>query len=61
MTKQIVKPLENDPLRRFYSSLLMQNTKSKMVINWCKKHGIYEEEMSKQLCKSVKQLSIKET
>jgi hypothetical protein len=33
-------PDENDPLRRFYSSLLAQNTKSEIARRWCVQHGL---------------------
>ena len=33
-------PEENDPLRKFYTSLLKQKPNSEMAIKWCTEHGL---------------------
>ena len=33
-------PEENDPLRKFYASLLKQKPTSEMAIKWCTEHGL---------------------
>jgi len=33
-------PVEADPLRKFYTSLLSQNNKSEMAIKWCTERGL---------------------
>lgn len=34
-------PILNDPLRRFYTSLLRQKPHSQIAINWCIQHGLF--------------------
>lgn len=37
-------PPEGDPLRKFYTSLLLQNKNSQMALKWCLEHGLLSDE-----------------
>lgn len=36
-------PDKEDPLRKFYTSLLKQKPNSKMAMKWCLKYGLFSE------------------
>lgn len=36
-------PPENDPLRKFYTSLLYQKPDSEMALKWCIEHGLAQD------------------
>lgn len=50
-------PSENDPLRKFYTSLLEQNHKSEMAIKWCIEHGLYPNQ-SDNICYKFSKIKI---
>lgn len=52
-----VTPPENDPLRKFYTSLLQQNLKSEMASKWCIEHGLYPNQ-SDNICYKFSQIKI---
>eukprot|EP00210_Caulerpa_lentillifera_P003063 g2925.t1 len=45
-------PPETDPLRRFYTSLLEENSDSKMARKWCIQHGLLKKDEAEQWCLS---------
>ncbi len=54
-------PPETDSLRKFYTSLLTQNSKSEMAIKWCTEHGLMpkqEENTTYSIANSISKLKI---
>lgn len=52
-----VTPPENDPLRKFYTSLLKQNPHSEMAIKWCIDHGLYPNQTD-NICYKLSKIKI---
>ncbi len=54
-------PSETDSLRKFYTSLLNQNSKSEMAIKWCTEHGLMpkqEKNATYSIVNSISKLKI---
>lgn len=46
-------PPETDSLRKFYTSLLVQNPESKMAMEWCLERGLIPEKSIKKIMKKL--------
>lgn len=46
-------PPETDSLRKFYTSLLVQNPESKMAMEWCLERGLIPEKNIKKIMKKL--------
>ena len=42
-------PDKEDPLRKFYTSLMKQKPNSKMAMKWCLKYGIFSEKSAQKV------------